>query len=259
MQFTHTISKGSRYNQVYIPKGMEIFFEVGDTVEVKLIKKRIQLQYSKNLKRLSDFKETVIKSIFSAMYQYPSVLQTFIVGSFLKQKAEYHDVDVLIVVQKKDDTLEKTIYGELGDLINLKFHLMMIPQERFLHLLESCPLVRNMLSCFVSDQPFKPLPQRVIDQDHIKFLLMMPEDLLTIRVPSRGYYDSMRRLIVIKNFLVNEENRFFDIEEELASLMQRALVKMLSDNEPIDNKSLKKVRAVIKSLLDSISKVLKNG
>src|SRR3989338_9269341 len=52
-QFEHKISQGSRFNQIYIPKEMEEIFEVGDIVQVRLLKKKEQLHYSKTLKKLS--------------------------------------------------------------------------------------------------------------------------------------------------------------------------------------------------------------
>ena len=76
-QFEHKISKGGRFNQVYIPKEMEEIFEVGDIVQVKLLKKKEQLHYSKTLKKLGEFKERLIKEIFSslkALFVMPSPL-----------------------------------------------------------------------------------------------------------------------------------------------------------------------------------------
>ena len=66
--FTHKVSRGSRYNQIYIPKNMADFFDVGDIVEIKLIEKKESLHYSKNLRelgKLGEFKEGIIKSSFS--------------------------------------------------------------------------------------------------------------------------------------------------------------------------------------------------
>ena len=54
-KFKKNVSKGSRFNQVYIPKDMESLIEVGDEVEVRLVKKSATLHYSRNLKKLSEF------------------------------------------------------------------------------------------------------------------------------------------------------------------------------------------------------------
>ena len=42
--FRKKVSKGSRFNQIYIPKYLEDEIEVGDEVEVKLIKKHVELK-----------------------------------------------------------------------------------------------------------------------------------------------------------------------------------------------------------------------
>ena len=69
-KFIHKVSKGSRFNQIYVPKGMEIKFGIGDVVEVRLLKKKEHLYYSKNLPKLGEFKEKLIKDIFSFLNQF---------------------------------------------------------------------------------------------------------------------------------------------------------------------------------------------
>ena len=61
-KFIHNVSKGSRFNQIYIPKSVEKKFEVGDTVEVKLIKKK-KLIFTHNV-TLSAFKKKLIEEVF---------------------------------------------------------------------------------------------------------------------------------------------------------------------------------------------------
>ena len=63
--FEHRISKGSKYNQIYIPRGMEQVFEVGDVVEVRLLQKQNKLFYSKKIKDFGEFKEDTILLIFT--------------------------------------------------------------------------------------------------------------------------------------------------------------------------------------------------
>ena len=62
--FNKTVSKGSRFNQIYVPKHMENTIEVGDEVEVKLIKKHISLYYAKELKNVLTTITNVIFYLF---------------------------------------------------------------------------------------------------------------------------------------------------------------------------------------------------
>ncbi|MBI4154761.1 hypothetical protein HY498_01605, partial [Candidatus Woesearchaeota archaeon] len=102
MKFTHKISKGGRFNQIYIPREVEQNFEVGDLVEVRLLKKKTQFYYSKTLPKLSEFKEKLIKDVFSIIEQFKEINQVFLIGSFLTQKIDYHDIDIIIINKKED-------------------------------------------------------------------------------------------------------------------------------------------------------------
>ena len=62
-KFRKKVSKGSRFNQIYVPKSMENLVEVGDEVEVTLIRKHAELHLSKGLK-LPHFKKGLIRDIF---------------------------------------------------------------------------------------------------------------------------------------------------------------------------------------------------
>ena len=103
MKFEHKVSKGSNYNQIYIPREMEQYFEAGDTVEVRLITKFSKLYYN-HLKEsdLSDFKRKLITSIFNEIKTLEGIEQVFIFGSFLTKMEGYSDIDILILTEKED-------------------------------------------------------------------------------------------------------------------------------------------------------------
>src|SRR3989344_506955 len=179
MKFVHKVSKGTRFNQIYIPKEMERVFEVGDLVEIKLISK-----------------------------------------------------------------------------LQFRFHLLLIPENKFFELEKICPLTRNMLFYFVSDKPFEISKETILDKNHIKFLLMMPEDLLEIKSNSRVFYDNLRRIITIEMFLENKTYNLDVIESELKKLFGEALFNYLRNNEPIDDKIITNLREIIKSKLKKIKSKL---
>ena len=79
-KFIHKISKGSRFNQIYIPKEMNSVFGIGDVVEIKLLSKKESFYYSKNLKKLTNYKENLVKEIFSSLASFSDIRQVFIVG-----------------------------------------------------------------------------------------------------------------------------------------------------------------------------------
>lgn len=259
MHFTHVISKGSRFNQIYIPLEWKDAFEPGDEVEVKLVKKAAQIYAAKNVLKLTPFKEKIAHGAFSILGRYSQVRQAFIFGSFLTKLVDFRDVDVLAVVDDGDDApakLEKKMKEGLQRLINLKFHLMLVPAGRFEELRKTCPLTRNMLLSCISNMPLQQLPPAKIDKNHLNYLLMMPEDILEIRVNSRTFYDNIRRLIVIENFLKHDEMPSDRVQEMMERMLPKPLIGMIEENEALDDRLLKKVRALILEKITAVRKLI---
>ena len=174
------------------------------------------------------------------------IKQAFIVGSFLKD-ADYRDIDILLVSESKT---EEEVYEKLTEKFGLKFHVISIPDERFKTLIEICPLTRNMLFSYASNKKFK-LPEKKIDKEHINFLLMMPEDLLKIKAGGRVFYDIIRRLVTIENFLEKENPE--KINSELKKILGN-LFDILRKDDKINEEIIKKLRKIIKSKLNIIKK-----
>ena len=259
VKFIKNVSKGSRFNQVYIPKGMENLIEVGDEVEVRLVKKGVSLYYSKNLKKLSEFKEILIKCIFSFFIEKFDIVMVFAVGSFLTEKVNYNDIDLVLIIDKKINNFEEIVYNKLIEKFNLKFHLLAIEEKKFLNLLKICPLTMSMFSKFICNKPFGIEKEKLIDKKHIKFLLMMPYDLLEIRLSSRSFFDCIRRLITIERFLKGKALDTENINSEIKNSMAEVIYRKIRDNEEIENNSILTLRKIIKSKLDIIEKLLESN
>ncbi len=258
MKFVSTVSKGGKLNQIYVPKDVEDKFESGDIVEVRLLKKRIYLFYSKNLKRLSTFKERLIRDIFSVLSN-EGFRQIFIVGSFLTQKVEYNDIDILVVADRSGEDVEERTYEKLTDQLNLRFHVISVNEDRLPYLLETCPLTRSMLYCYVSNKDLNLKHEKRLDKNHIRFLLMMPEDVLEINVGSHVFYDSLRRLITIERFLTDKKEDPAKANDELKELLGETLFLQLKNNEPIGEKTVKRIRADIAAKLNKTNRMIGHG
>jgi len=258
VKFNKNVSKGSKFNQIYIPKNMEKLIEVGDEVEVKLINKSNNLFYSKGLKKLSEFKENLIKNIFSFLNNNFNVNYVFIVGSFLTEKIDYNDIDIVLITNETNNKFEELIYNKLIDKFNLKFHILAIAGEKFEYLLKACPLTRTMFSIFISNNQIKVNKEKIIDKKHIQFLLMMPQDLLEIKLNSRTFFDNLRRLITIERFLNNLNLDINIINEELKIKIDNRLYLKIKNNEEIHNNSIDFLRKIIKIKLEKINKMIDN-
>ncbi len=258
--FTHRISKGSRYNQIYVPSESENQFEVGDLVEVRLLEKKNVLYYSKNLENVGKFKEKLIEEVFAFLSNYHEVEQIFFFGSFLIKKIDYNDIDLLVVVKKDTVEIEKKISADLTERFNLKFHLVTLAKENFVKPLEVSPLARSMLYYFVSNMNFTIPKETKIEYNHIMLELMMPEDLLTFRFDGgKVYYDSLRKLICIEHFVRRKEIAPDKIDDELASLIDKRKIDLLKKDAYVEKKLLSEIRTVIKNKINTIHKLLHHG
>src|SRR3989338_2777014 len=246
--FTHKVSRGSRYNQIYIPKNMADFFDVGDIVEIKLIEKKESLHYSKNLRelgKLGEFKEGIIKQIFSILSRLKEIQQVFVVGSFLTEKEDYRDLDLILIGDKEE--AEERAYSAL----------ISMNTEKFNDILEFDPLIRSMLYYFVSSEKFDMSEKIEINKDHINFLLMMPEDLLKIRVSgSRIYFDNLRRLICVARFIKKQDVNPLEINSSIKKLVGKDLFDKLRNNEGIEEKDFKIIKNIIKNKLGAIRNLI---
>lgn len=255
-KFKKNVSKGSRFNQIYVPKNMEDLIEVGDEVEVILVKKHTKLYYSKGLNKLSEFKEDLVKNIFSFLAEIADFTYVFAVGSFLTEKINYNDIDIVLITAKKDDNFEESAYNKLIEKFNLKFHILAIEEKRFEHLLKICPLTKTMFSKFICSKPLIIIGKKSIDKKHIKFLLMMPHDLLEIKLSSRTFFDNLRRLITIERFLKNKDLDIVLINKELKKLVKNHLYTRIKNNEEIENTSIDFLRKIIKTKLENIKTLI---
>ena len=253
-KFTHTISQGSRYNQIYIPKEMSSTFQVGDIVEIKLIEKKSQLYYSKNLSKLGEFKERLIREIFSFLSTNKEIKQIFMFGSFLTKDVDYKDIDIILVSEKE---IEEQVYNALIKKFSLKFHIISIPEKGLEESLKFSPMTRSMLYYFVSNKPFTVSKEIKVEKNHLLYLLMLPEDVLNIDIGTKMLYSSLRRLVTMGAFLENKEIAPDKIDNELIKDLGEFILDRIKEGESLGDKNLEKVRKIIKIRLNRVKKHLK--
>ncbi len=256
-KFIHKVSKGSRFNQIYIPKEYEQIFQKGDIVEIRLVEKKVNLYYSKNLKKLSEFKEKLIKDIFLEISKFKEVDQVFIFGSFLTKKADYNDIDIFVV--SANEEIDKQVHVSLTEKLNMKFHVIALNEENLKHQLKISPVIRSMFYYFISNKQFLVPKDKEIEVNHIKSLLMFPEDLLNVELESESFYEALRRIICISQFLLNKEIAPDKIDEIIKKQIDNNLLERIKNNKKLRSKSMKELRKVIKIKLKEINSMLKNG
>ena len=258
-KFIHNVSKGSRFNQIYIPKSVEKKFEVGDTVEVKLIKKK-KLIFTHNV-TLSAFKKKLIEEVFKFLSKYKEIERVIFFGSFLTEVNTYRDIDISIIVKKEKDELLEKITLDLGKEFNLKFHIIISEEQSLMQSLEFSPLTRSMFYRHVSNKKFNIPSKRIIDKNHLSYILMMPDDLVNLvyKMNSRTYYDSLRRLLIIEMFLNKEDEDALKAKKIIEKLLGKELFIKCIENKIISKEETEKVKKIMSHNLELIKRRLKNG
>ena len=251
--FNKRVSKGSKFNQIYLPKEMENIIEVGDLVQVKLLEKKPKIYY-KNQEKLSEFKEYIVKNIFSIIGKNNEIETAFIVGSFLEDN--YNDIDVILITN--NEYLEKTLYSQLSKGLDQKFHIISFNKEKLKIFIETDPLIRAMFNNYISNKKINLGFNKKINWNHLNFLLMMPEDLLDLEVSSRIYFDNLRRLITIERFLNNKQLSRKIILDEILNILPENLLNRIRSNQPTNNKEIKLIKNIIKEKIKKIRSI-KNG
>lgn len=254
-KFKGRVSKGSRYNQIYIPKELENIVNVGDEVEVTLLRKKIY--YPGELK-ISKFKEDFIKEMFSFLAKYREINSVFVVGSFLFEIIDYNDIDMVLTVSEKINIpkLKNQIYKNLIERFNQKFHIIIYTEKGLEDLLIYDPITSSMFSIYVGNKKLIK-KKKIVDKKHIKFLLMMPEDLLKVKLSSRTFFDTLRRLETIERFLKKKSLNIISINKEIKNLIDKELFKKTKANEEINQKEISLFRKIIQNKIKNIKKLLK--
>ncbi len=259
VKFIHKVSRGSKFNQIYIPYKNGKEFEPGDLVEIRLLKKNVKVYYSKNLAKLTGFKEKLIEDIFNFLMKYKEIKQIFIFGSFLTKKIDYKDIDILILTSGKKG-FDKIVYDDLINTFNLKFHLISFNEQRLKELLKMCPLTKSMFYYYVSNKEFKIPKETKINEGHIRFLLMMPEDLLEVNLDyGIEYYGALRKLYVIENFLIGKEIPPDKIDVQLKNFIGKRKLDLLKRNDILEEGILKEVKNIIRNKLEKIYRRMNYG
>src|SRR3989344_4421549 len=254
--FMHQVSKGTRFNQIYIPREHRGEFEVGDVVQVKLINKKNRLHYSPKLHKLSEFKEKIIQDIFSEASKFKDIEQVFIFGSFLTKKVDYNDIDIILISDK--EKIEDKFYNTLTDKLNMKFHIVSFKGEGLEKQLRISTLLRSMFYYFISNKPFSVSKDKEIDVNHIKYLIWFPEDLLKVELDSENFYESLRRLICAEYFLKDKDIAPDKIDEVIKDDIEDYLWERIKDNRKITADSIKKIRELMRKKLKVIKGLIKD-
>lgn len=151
------ISKGSKMDQIYIPKN-RVGFSAGEYVLILPIKERLEEGGEKGrkrpklnfygIKKIEPLKMRIIESIIETINKKVNLENIIITGSFLEKGFRFNDIDLLLIDEEKVNT--QIIKEEIENITGIKTHIIMLSNKTLAYGLSTDPLYNLMLSKCVS-------------------------------------------------------------------------------------------------------------
>ncbi len=262
MELISKISKGSRMDQVYIPKNRE-GFSIGSYVILKPLeikkKKTDEKLYFYNTKEIEPIKlgiiEDLMASIEIAIHSYENIIIT---GSFLERGFYFNDIDILVITNEKKDTknLQKTIWKK----IKIKTHIILIDNKTLIQGLTTDPIYQMMLSKCISKKRFIYRARRQIDYKILDLHLLKSKSLIENfdMLTGNEKYTLTRNMIAITLFLqgkkIGKEEIDREIEKEFNIKKEQIKQNILEKKD-----FLKKYKIIYEKTLNKILQGIKDG
>jgi len=257
------VSKGSKMDQVYLPK-LRKGLDLGEYVVItpldnKIVSKSKEKPYFYNVKNIEPLKLIIVNNVFSIIEKkimgYENIIIT---GSFLEKGLDFKDIDVILVRNEKFDVSE--IKSELEKYLGIKSDIIYLDNKTLIHGLNSDPLYQMMLSKCISK---KRLIYRIKNEINYKLLdlhLLKSKSLLDnfdIMTGREKYY-SVRNLVSIKLFLENKKLSNEIVNMEIEKIFKIKVVD-IKENILDGSKFIKVYRKLYNELFEKIMEGVRNG
>lgn len=262
MEILSKISKGSKMDQIYIPKNRN-GFSIGEYVLILPLESRMKIEKEKikpffyNIKTLETIKLRLIGEIFDLIDKKISSENIIITGSFLEKGFNFNDIDIIILTERKVEI--EDIKNKIESLTGIKTHLLLMDNKSLFNGLSADPLYQMMLSKCISKKRLIYKVQRKINYKILDLHLLKSKilvDNFDILNGNEKYYLTMN-LISILLFLKNKKLSREKVDKEIKILLNVEAKKI---KENLINKPdfLKKYKKVYDKTFKLILKSIKN-
>lgn len=249
------ISKGTRMDQIYIPKERIPGFELGATVLIKpVLEKAKPKPYYYKVRGLEPIKNEVIGEILNSFEQFENVIIT---GSFLEKGFDFKDIDVLLITEKKMETDNINYHFERE--FGIKLHIIIIGYKPLLKGLNTDPLFQMMLSKFVSKERVIFKIKREINYKLLDLHLLESKSLIDNFdfLPGKEKFKLTRNLITINLFIDNKKISVETVHSEIENYFGKGTIKNIKENL-LDKEFLNKYTKLYDKIFKKILSEIKN-
>lgn len=261
MELIAKISKGSKMDQVYVPKNRS-GFSIGSYVVLKLLetKKLVEKPFFYNIKSIEPIKLGIVNKIISIIDKTIDKYENIIItGSFLDRGFNFNDIDVIVV---SEATLNiKSIQNMIEDRIRIKMHIMLLDNRTLIKGLSTDPLYEIMLSRCIAKKRFvykikHKINYKILDLHLLKSKTLIDNfDLLD---GSEKYY-LIRNMIAIFLYLQQKKIDKEKVDKEIIRIFDLKDIKEVKQNMLGKDIFLKKYKIIYKKIFNKIMEGIKHG
>jgi len=257
------VSKGSKMDQIYLPKN-RIDFTIGSYVVIKPLetaqiapKEEIKPLFY-NVKQLEPIKLKIIEEIFKNIEELAKYDNIIIMGSFLEEGFKFNDIDIIVVSENKFN--EKHLKEVLENNVGAKFHISSISNKALLKGLSTDPLFKAMLTKCVSRRRFiykiKPkISYKLLDLHLLKSKPLIENfDLLN----GNEKYKMTRNLVAINQFINKDEITKDKIDLSIDRFFGSKTVQKLKENIVLKEDFLAGYKKIYKDTQNKILRAIKD-
>ncbi len=208
MELIAKISKGSKMDQIYLPKNRAGLPNGQYVIIAPLERELKQKQEFKplfyNIKSIEPLKLMIIENIFRII-EMISPENVIITGSFLEKGFRFNDIDILVI--KERETNIKRLKEILEEEIGIKTHIISISNKTLISGLSTDPLYGLMLNRCISKKRIIIKGKRIIDYKLLDLQLLKSKTLIDnfdILNGEEKYYLSLN-LVSIRLFIQNKK------------------------------------------------------
>lgn len=155
MELIGRISKGTKMDQIYIPKNRAGLASGEYVLIMPLTSKQEKTPrqfkpYLYNLKNLEPIKLKITEEIFNLVNKNLEPENIIITGSFLEPGFRFNDIDILILTERKINT--GMLNEKISSMTGIKTHIISLNSKTLISGLSSDPIYNMMLSKCLSSK-----------------------------------------------------------------------------------------------------------
>jgi hypothetical protein len=259
MELIAKVSKGSKMDQIYLPKN-RIGLPNGQFVIISPLDNKIKPKlnfkpYYYNIDNIEPLKLKIIEEIFSNLEEI-SPDNIIIAGSFIEKGFNFNDIDILVICNKNLEI--NKIKGGLENSLKIKIHLLVLDNKTLLDGLSKDPLYEMMLSKCITKERLIFKSKRKIDYKLLDYQLLKSKlliDNFEILNGNEKYYFTLN-LISIQLFIQGKKLNKKIINKEIEREFNIEISE-IKNNILDKNKFIKRYSSVYKRTFDLIMSRIK--